>query len=179
MQQNVWCNERSVCSISQLYTCLIQGLINSKICSHANCAPSIAADMDPMVTDMFIQCKKVLSLAAEPKLCQKACHQDIYRNGNTSIKHIGLHCYTCLAKRATGFARQKVHSMLAVQLWCSDRAVLQVKCSTEKGFSFSSSQWGSHARHWGMRAAPDQERKQKAGTTHPQQRLNFAYSLDP
>ena len=27
-------------------------------------APSIAADIDPIVTDMFIQCRNVLSLAA-------------------------------------------------------------------------------------------------------------------
>lgn len=37
--------------------------------SHAKPAPSIAADIDPMVTDMFIQCRNVLSLAAEPQHC--------------------------------------------------------------------------------------------------------------
>lgn len=28
------------------------------------CIPSMAAEIDPMVTDMFIQCRNVLSLAA-------------------------------------------------------------------------------------------------------------------
>jgi len=33
---------------------------NSVLC----CIPSMAAEIDPMVTDMFIQCRNVLSLAA-------------------------------------------------------------------------------------------------------------------
>ena len=37
----------------------------SKLQTSCASAPSIAAEMDPIVTDMFIQCRKVLSLAAD------------------------------------------------------------------------------------------------------------------
>lgn len=70
MMQHVW---RECAAGVQLLTTVQMSWTEQRTnCKHANCAPSIAADIDPMVTDMFIQCKNVLSLAAEAKTLLKS-----------------------------------------------------------------------------------------------------------
>ena len=41
-------------------------------------APSIAAEMEPIVTDMFIQCRKVLSLAADKPEVKQGLYIDTH-----------------------------------------------------------------------------------------------------